>query len=170
MPEKYRRHFLKDKEVKELLTEVSEKLRIDLKQVFEGNVSFEVVEAEFGKIFLANGKPVIAKTDEGLFPTLVFDELIASAPKVVVDMGAVPYMCKGANVMAPGIRRFEGEFRKGDIVFVVDEKHGKALAVAEALYDSVEAKSVSQGIAFKNIHYVSDKTWNLMKELSTRER
>jgi PUA domain protein len=168
MPEKYRRHFLKDKEAKELLTEISEKLGIDPKQVFKGAVGFEVVEAEFGQIFLANGKPVIVKTDEGFFPTLVFDELIAFAPKVVVDMGAVPYMCKGANVMAPGIRRFEGDFRKGDFVFVVDEKHGKALAVAEALYDSGEAKGVSQGMVFKNIHYVSDKTWNLIKALLAR--
>jgi PUA domain protein len=164
-----RRHFLKDKEVKELLTEISEKLKIDPKRIFEGTVSFEVVEAEFVEIYLANGKPVIVKTQSNLFPTLVFNEYIALAPKVVVDMGAVPYVCKGANIMAPGIRRFEGHFKKGDIVFVVDEKHGKALAVGEALYDSEEARSISQGMVVRNIHYVSDKTWNLMKELLAHE-
>ena len=44
-------------------------------------------------------------------------------------MGAIPYVCKGATVMAPGIVRVEGEFGKGDLVLIVDMKHGKALAL-----------------------------------------
>jgi PUA domain protein len=82
-------------------------------------------------------------------------------------MGAVPYVCKGANIMAPGIKRIEGEFSKNNIVSVVDEKHGKPIAVGEILYNAEEAKNVKQGIVVKNLYYVGDKTWNLLKELNS---
>jgi PUA domain protein len=68
--------------------------------------------------------------------------------------------------MAPGIVRYEGEFIKGDIVLVLDEKHGKPLALGEILYGSEEAKSIRQGVVVKNIHYVSDKIWNFAKPLA----
>jgi PUA domain protein len=72
--------------------------------------------------------------------------------------------------MAPGIRRYEGEFRKGALVFVVDEKHGKALGVGEALYDSEEARKVKQGVVIKNVHFVGDRTWNFIKEFMTKSQ
>jgi PUA domain protein len=80
-------------------------------------------------------------------------------------MGAVPYVCNGADVMAPGIVRVEGDFSKGTIVLVVDEKHGKPLALGEILYDAENAKSVRQGVVVKNVHWVSDKIWNFAKAL-----
>ncbi|MBM4401516.1 MAG: RNA-binding protein, partial [Crenarchaeota archaeon] len=100
-----------------------------------------------------------------VLPTLLFQDFAARAPKVVVDMRAVPYVCKGADVMAPGIVRVEGEFGKGDLVLVVDEKHGKALALGESLYDSETARSTKQGAVVKNFHFVSDKIWNFVKTL-----
>jgi PUA domain protein len=168
MPEKHRRYFLRDKEAKALLNEASEKLRIDLWQTFKGKNSFEVVETDFAKIFLINGRPLLVKTDENVWPTLTFDEFLGLAPRAIVDMGAVPYVCKGANVMAPGIRRFEGEFKRGDFILVADEKHGKAIAVGEILYDHEEARNVRQGMVIKNIHFVGDNVWSFMKEFYGR--
>jgi PUA domain protein len=81
-------------------------------------------------------------------------------------MGAIPYVCKGADVMAPGIVRIEGEFSKGDLVLVVDEKHGKSLALGESLRDSQSARNLKQGPVVKNEHYVSDKIWNFAKTLT----
>ena len=46
-------------------------------------------------------------------------------------MGAVPYVCKGATIMAPGIVRIEGDFSMGELVVVVDMKFGKALGIGE---------------------------------------
>jgi len=166
MPEKHRRYFLKAKESKELLDKASEKLKTNLEQLFEGKVNVEVVETEFAEIYLVNAKPVFAKTDDNIYPTLLFKEFFSSAPKAIVDMGAVPYVCKGANIMAPGIRRYEGEFKKGDIIFVVDEKHGKPLAVGEVAYSAEEARNVKQGMVIKNVHFVGDRTWNFIKEIA----
>jgi PUA domain protein len=86
-------------------------------------------------------------------------------PKIVVDMGAVRHICNGANVMAPGIVRFEGNFGKGDLVVVVDEKHGKPIAVGEVLYDDNIISKIRQGVVVKNVHFVGDKVWKLIKEM-----
>jgi PUA domain protein len=165
MPERYRRYFLKAKESKDLLNKASERFKVNLGQIFKDKAQVEVVGTEFAEIFLINGKPVMVKTEENFHPTLTFKEFFDMAPKVVVDMGAVPYVCKGANVMAPGIRRLEGEFGKGDFIYVVDEKHGKPIALGEIVYSAEEAKNVKQGIVVKNVHFVGDKVWNLIKEL-----
>jgi len=168
MPEKFRRYFLKSREAVALLSKVSEKLKINLEQIFKAKVNVELVETEFAEIFLINGMPLLAKAGEDVFPTLVFSEFLALAPRVVVDMGAVPHVCNGANVMAPGIRGFEGEFGRGDFVLVVDERHGKPIAVGEAMYDLDEAKKVKQGVVVRNMHFVGDEIWSLIKELESK--
>ena len=141
---------------------VSEKLKIDLEKAGH-KVNVEVVEADTGKIILIDGTPLLFKVDETVFPTLFFKEFLERVPKIVVDMGAVPYVCKGADVMAPGVVKVEGEFRKGDIVAVVDQKYGKLLALGESLQDSETARATKKGAVVKNMHYVSDKIWDLAK-------
>lgn len=168
MPKKYRRHFLKAKEAKLLLDKASERLKTDLNRLFKPKVNVELVETDFAEVFLINGRPLLVKAGNAFFPTLVFNEFFALAPKVVVDMGAVPHVCNGADVMAPGIIRFEGEFKDGDLVFVVDERHGKLLAVGEAVYDVDVAKTVRRGMVVKNIHFVGDNVWNFMKKLAAK--
>ena len=168
MSEKFRRHFLKTKESEALLNEVSEKLKVNLEQIFRAKVNVELIRTEFAEIYLIKGKPSFVKAGENIFPTLVFNEFCASSPKVVVNMGAVPHICNGANIMAPGITRFEGEFQKDDFVLVVDEKHGKTIAVGEILYDADAAKKVTHGIVVRNVHFVGDKIWNFIKQLEAK--
>ena len=168
MPEKFRRHFLKTKEAEALLNKASEKLKVDLTQIFKTKVNVELVETEFAEIYLINGKPSLVKAENNIFPTLVVNEFLASSPKVVINMGAVPHVCNGANIMAPGITRFEGEFREGDFVLVVDEKHGKPIAIGETIYNTDTAKNVTHGIVVRNVHFVGDKIWNFIKQLEAK--
>ena len=149
-----------------ILNKVSERLKINVETILGSKTSIEAIEADFGQIFLVNGKPLLFKVGENVLPTLFFKEISARAPKIVVDMGAVPYVCNGADVMAPGIVRIEGEFSKGDIVMVVDEKYGKPLALGESLYDAESARNAKQGVLVKNLHFVSDKIWNFAKALA----
>jgi PUA-domain protein len=167
MPEKFRRHFLKTREAEALINKASEKISA-LKQIVKTKVDVELIQTEFAEIFLINDKPILAKSEENVFPTLAFNEFLASSPKVFVDMGAVPHICNGANVMAPGIVRFEGEFKKGDFVLVADERHGKPIAIGEIIYDAETAKNVGQGIVVRNVHFVSDEVWNFIKKLETK--
>lgn len=170
MPEKCKRHFLKTREARTLLRKASERLRTNLESHFKDRLDFEVLKTMSREIFLIDGKPVLIKTERDICPTLKFDEYLQSAPKVIVDMGAVPYICKGADVMAPGIRRIEGQFERNSIVSVADERHGRRIAVGEILYSSEEAGKIKLGTVVRNLHYVGDRTWSLLKELNSRVR
>ncbi|MBS7636343.1 DUF1947 domain-containing protein [Candidatus Bathyarchaeota archaeon] len=163
MSKRYKRHFLRDKEAKKFLEDALKRLKTNLKWCFANIPKVEAVETELGQIYLLNGEPALFKSGENVYPTLLFKEVFALLPKVVVDMGAVPHICNGADVMAPGILRFEREFVKDDIVLVVDEKYGKPIAIGEILYNSDEAVEVKRGAVVKNIHYVGDKIWKAIR-------
>ncbi len=103
--------------------------------------------------------------DEIILPFLGNNNLVKSFPSVLVDMGAVKYVCNGANIARPGIVKFE-IFLKDKIVIVKDKDHQKSLAAGISLYDSEKAMSLSKGHIINNMHYVGDKFWNLYKELN----
>jgi PUA-domain protein len=161
-----RRYPLKTKEAKLIIEDSSKKLNFDLEALYGAKANVEVVESDVGEIYLIEGKPILFKLGNVVLPTLLFSEFAAKAPKIVVDMGAIPYVCKGATVMAPGIVRVEGKFGKGDLVLVVDMKHGKALALGESLLDAETAKQTKKGPVVKTLHYVSDKIWEYIKTIT----
>ena len=154
---------MKEKEAKRFIVDVSETLGIDVEPFLESKTRVEVNETENVEVFFFNGKPLLARADGRLFPTLAFEELLPLMPKIVVDMGAVPYVCKGADVMAPGVVSINGEFEKNDVLLVADERHGKTLAVGVALFSSEDMKATSHGKTVKTLHFVGDKLWNYLK-------
>jgi PUA-domain protein len=167
MPQKQRRFTLKTKEAKQVLSEAAKKLKLDAEATFGSKANLEVSESEVGSIYLLDGKPLLYKTQtQPVMPMLTFAEFIAQAPKITVDMGAVPFVCKGAAVMAPGIRHVEGNFNVGDIVSIIDEKHGKTLALGEALYDAETVRNTKKGPVVKSFHWVGDKIWDFAKDLT----
>jgi PUA-domain protein len=165
MPTKQRRYPLKTKEAKQILEQASKTVKLDLDTKFSKS-TVEVVESDVGEIYLIGQKPLLFKAQDKVLPTLHFTEFTDKAPKIVVDMGAVPYVCKGATVMAPGIVRIEGAFGKGDLVIVVDIKFGKALALGESLLDAEVARQTKKGPVVKTLHYVGDKIWDYTKTLT----
>jgi PUA-domain protein len=156
-----RRYPLKAKEAKQIIEQTNQTLKLS----FDKDATVEVVESDIGEIYLIGGKPLLFKFGNRVLPTLLFNEFTSKAPKIVVDMGAIPYVCKGATVMAPGIVRYEGEFVLGDLALIVDMKHGKALAIGEALMDSATARATKKGPVVKTLHFVSDKIWDYIKTL-----
>jgi len=161
---KRRRHHLKDREIKMFLLEVSTKLGPNVKQLLEPKARIEVAFTENVGVFIFNGRPLLAKLNGTLFFTLFFKELFSLFPKIVVDMGAVPYVCKGADLMAPGILSINDEFEQNSLVIVVDERHVMPLAVGVALLSSEEMKTIKRGKTVKILHYVGDKLWNNIKD------
>jgi len=120
----------------------------------------EEAEAEDGRtVYLLDDEILFFRDGDSLVPTLR-DPYVDRLPAAVVDMGAVPFVCKGADVMAPGITEVRGEFEEGHLVVVRDIRHGKALAVGRALRPSKEIMASRKGRAIQNLHYVGDKLWN----------
>jgi PUA domain protein len=151
---------MKEKDSKRFLQDTSKMLHTNIEQLLGTKIRVEVNETETVEIFFFNGKPLLARSNGDLFPTLLFKELLFILPKLVVDMGAIPYVCKGADVMVPGVISINGQFEINDVVIVVDERHGKTLAVGLALLRSENMKNVKNGKILKNLHYVGDKLWD----------
>jgi len=120
-----------------------------------------VEEAEFEdkKVYLLDDSPDFIRDGNGLYPHLSSGK-VNLLPSVVVDMGAIPYVCNGADVMGPGIKEMEA-FDEGNIVVVRDITHRKALAVGRALKSSAEIEASRKGKVIQNLHYVGDKLWKL---------
>lgn len=127
--------------------------------------SIKVYEIEQGGRLLVVGEAVAVQVQDRIVPFLGGNpEVLQRFPSVTVDMGAVKFVCNGAKVMRPGITSF-GSFKKGNIVVVRDQTHGKALAVGVALEDSEVAKVMAKGYVVDNLHYISDKMWQAYKEI-----
>jgi PUA domain protein len=104
------------------------------------------------------------KIGSNYLPFLTDTQTLEKFPSVTVDMGAVKFMCNGANVMRPGIRSFS-EFEKDQIVCIVEESQRKFLAVGRALVSSKELETMTKGMAIENLHYISDAYWETKKSL-----
>ena len=106
----------------------------------------------------------ILKIDEDYLPFLSETEILKKFPSVEVDMGAVKFMCKGANLMRPGIKKFT-EFEKDKLVCIAEETHHKFLAVGKSMVSSLELNEMEKGEVIQNIHYISDKFWETGKTI-----
>ena len=104
------------------------------------------------------------KIGETYIPFLSETTLLERFPKIVVDMGAIKFVCNGATVMRPGIKSFT-EFEKDQIVCVVEESHNKFLAIGRALVSGKELSTMTKGEVVKNLHHVSDRFWEAAKEM-----
>ena len=153
-------NLISKSETTQLLKIVAEKWKMEIPKV----KNLKVYEID-GDTNLITGKDIkILKIKEEYLPFLSEISTLKKFPFVQVDMGAVKFMCKGANLMRPGIKKFS-EFSKNDIVCIVEESQNKFLAVGKSEVDSSELKTMDKGEVLKNLHYISDKTWEISKTL-----
>ena len=104
----------------------------------------------------------LAKELEDVMGVPVFSEedgVDMAESTVTVDMGAVPYVTNGADVMGPGITEADPEIAEGDMVWIRDARNGAPLAIGVALRSGEALASKEPGKAIKTIHYVGDKLW-----------
>ncbi|MBE44289.1 MAG: RNA-binding protein [Thaumarchaeota archaeon] len=125
--------------------------------------NIQVIEVEENNCVLTTSDFFAVKVEKNILPLLTNENVLNSFPSVTIDMGAIRFICNGANVMRPGIVSTD-EFNKDDIVVVKDNKHGKYLAVGIALVASKEVQTMLKGQVINNMHYVSDKFWKSYKE------
>ncbi len=148
---------------------VLDKIGLDIESMFGFKPQVEVMETQKGKVYVVDGRPLIGESEGNVFPTLLFEEQLSKQPKVVVDMGAVPYICNKADIMGPGITEIQGEFKPKNLVTVLDAKNRKPIAVAEAIFDSGTTATTKKGKLFRNLHCVGDEIWAMIRE-SGKER
>ena len=118
---------------------------------------------EKGVIITGNDVTAV-KIDEHILPFLGDIPTLEKFPYVIVDMGAIKFVCKGANIMRPGITKFS-DFENDDIVCVIEESQHKFLAVGKAKMSSKQLDETEHGEVIKNMHYISDIFWESEKEI-----
>ena len=153
-------NLISKSETSALLKTVSEKWGIEIPKIKNLKVHQISNEAQ-----IITGKGIkILKVDGDYIPFLSETEVLEKFPNVTVDMGAVRFMCKGANLMRPGIKSFT-DFKKEDLVCIVEESQHKFLAIGKAVADSSEIDEMEKGEVLKNMHYISDKFWEIGKTI-----
>ena len=139
------------------LSWASEITRKKIKNIFQ-------IAGENFKIYSVEGH-ILAETGEMIFPTLHEEynrELLEKLPALIVDMGAVPHIARGADVMRPGVREFRGRFSGGDLIVIRDERNLKTISVSRALMSLEECIIMEKGRVAENIHHVGDRIWKLV--------
>ncbi|WP_428326761.1 PUA domain-containing protein [Nitrosopumilus sp.] len=151
-------NLISKSETSALLKTVSEQWGIEFPKIKNLKVHQILDDAQ-----IITGKGIkILKIIDDYLPFLSETDTLEKFPSVTVDMGAVKFMCKGANLMRPGIRSFT-EFEKDKLVCIVEESQHKFLAVGKSVVSSEELEKMDKGEVLKNLHYISDKFWETGK-------
>ena len=153
-------NLISKSETSKILEKIKSQWKIELPK--QKNIKTHDV-SEKGVIITGDGLTAV-KIGENILPFLDDITILEKFPYVTVDMGAVKFVCKGANVMRPGITKFS-DFESGEIVCVIEESQKKFLAVGKAEISSKEAEDASKGEVIKNMHYISDDFWESKKEI-----
>ena len=158
----FKRHHLRKNEVKQLAEELRRGFGMDPKELM--GRAIELIElGNRRELLLVDGVPLFLKMGERFFPTLRSLGRIRLG-RVVIDMGAVPHVANGAHVMAPGVVRADEDISPGDAVMVVDERHGKPIAIGLALVAGPVMRA-PEGRVVENLHHVGDVVWKLSKKV-----
>ncbi len=152
-----RRSRLREKETKGLHEDIT--ARLGGSGIWPEDATVETAE------FLERQVIVVGNLVHGIYhegtPFLSVRGLLAYKPQlrfVTVDMGAVKFVCNGADVMAPGIVEADPALQVGDWCWIRDERNKQPLAVGKALVPGT-AMVRGKGKAVQSIHHLGDKLW-----------
>jgi PUA-domain protein len=156
-----KRHTIRKDELAELFAILAREIGPSAEKFRSDRVEMAELDAPF-VLYLVDRKPLLMKRDGWVFPT-VKGAIERPFPErtITVDMGAIPFVVKGADIMRPGIVSVTDDVRKGSPAIVVDERHRKALAVVVALLDGPVMRAESKGKVAKTVHHVGDLLWAL---------
>jgi PUA domain protein len=151
-------HPISKTETNEIINKISSQWNIELPKL----KTLILHETDENISIITSDDFTAIRIDKIYLPLLSETSLLERFPKVIVDAGAIKFVCNGANIMRPGIRKYT-EFKKDDLVCVVEETHNKFLAVGKSLVSSDEMQNITKGEIVKNLHYISDKYWEFAK-------
>jgi len=159
-----KRHLLKKREQKaeleRLENDLGSTIGLDAKAQLESGVL-----DDGSRILLLDGDIVFFESEGRLIPTL--RSLLGGMvriPQVTVDMGAVKFVVNGADIMRPGITQVDDAVKENGIVAIVDERHGKPLAVGISRMSAMDIRAASSGKVVKSVHHINDELWDFSKQ------
>ncbi len=153
-----KRNYLKNKKIKEIKKELG-----NYENIIPKKAQVELVKIEdYPDILLIEGEPLLMQVNNKIIPTLhamVNEEI--TEKYATVDMGAINFVIKGADIMSPGIVDADESITPGETIVIIEEKHHKPLAIGTSLITGKEMVENNKGKAIENLHYVGDSIWEL---------
>ena len=146
---------LSKKDIKKLNEEISTRYGVD--DFFSKSDFITLVEDKF---VVKEGQPFFFYKNDLLLPCLKLILNNNFLKNITIDMGAVPFAAKGADMMRPGIVGIDEGIEKGDVVAIVDERNQKPIAIGQSLFSAAEMQGMEAGKAVLNLHYVGDDVWD----------
>ena len=101
---------LRNKEIKELVRQIEENYSIK----FSRKEKFELDD----EIILINGHPFFFYYEKKLVPTLKLILENNFLKTITIDMGAVKFVVKGADIMRPGITKIDETIENNELIVV----------------------------------------------------
>lgn len=159
-----KRHLLKKRAQREYMDRIEKELGAQPASL-DPRVKLEEGILDTGDhIILYEGEIIFFEEDGRLLPTLhALLRGVIVVPTVTVDMGAVRFVVNGADIMRPGITKIEDGIAAGSVVAIVDERHGKPLAVGISKMSTEELRAASEGKVIMSKHHVNDPLWDFGK-------
>jgi PUA domain protein len=154
-----KRHRLREKEIKALDEEI--RARLGTEAFAPGEPVDRGESTEYDVIFIGNQVQGLVYGGKAFLTVRGLLKHPATKAFVTVDMGAVPFVTKGADVMGPGIVDADPAIVTGDLVWVRDVKNGRPLMIGEALVSGEQMRTKAPGKAIKSVHFVADKLWKV---------
>lgn len=158
-----KRHLLKKREQREEIEKIESDLGSSIGLEDKSQIESGILD-DGSHILLLDGEIIFFEHNGRKFPTLrALLKGIIQIPQVAVDMGAVKYVVNGADIMRPGITHVDDQVTANGIVAIIDERHGKPLAIGVSQLSAGDLREASGGKVIKSIHHVNDNLWKFGK-------
>ncbi len=127
----------------------------------DDETKFVIIDGRF--TFISKGGE--AAGGSSYIPFVGSAEAVGLFPSAYIDEGAVKYIIKGADVMRPGISKYDDWGEAGKLVVVREDKKGRAAAVGKTVVSSKEMAELKKGNCIRNLHHAGDKFWTAYKTI-----
>ncbi len=160
------RHHLRADAVDELESAVEAKLGVSMDADTHEKVELEGTDYD---LVLVDGEPAVVYIEaegrdgdhEPFLTVRGANEYQPERNVVTVDAGAISFVSDGADVMRPGIVAADSRIEAGDLVAIVEENHGKVLAVGRARTGGDDMVG-DEGKVVDSIHHVGDDLYEFV--------
>jgi predicted RNA-binding protein (TIGR00451 family) len=161
-----KRQVVSKHDSRELIAEIERSAGIHLEVPRSAQV--EILEPdEESKFVIIDGRFIFVGGGQGgdYLPFVGSADAVGLFPSVTIDEGALKYIIKGADVMRPGISKYDDWGDAGRLVIVREDKKGRAAAVGRTAVASAGMAELKKGNCIKNLHHVGDKFWEAYKKI-----
>ena len=153
-----KRQVVSKRDSRELISEIERSSGAHMDVGHSAQVEILEPDTEL-KFVIIDGRFTFVSQGGGYLPFVGSSEAVGLFPSATIDEGALKYIVKGADVMRPGITKYDDWGEAGRLVVVREEKKGRAAAVGRAEVPSSEMGALKKGCCIKNLHHAGDKYW-----------